>query len=60
MNSDMSWLVAPHVNNQIRYISRYIPIYLGIGCTKPGKDVQKQKKDVGKQERDVLKQEKEF
>ena len=48
MNSDMSRLVAPHVSNQIRYISRYIPIYHRIGCSKTGQDVQKQEKDVRK------------
>ena len=51
----MSRLVAPHVSNQIRYISRYIPIYHRIGCSKTGQDVQKQEKDVRKQEKDVRK-----
>ena len=60
MNSDMSRLVAPHVSNQIRYISRYIPIYHRIGCSKTGQDVQKQEKDVRKQEKDVRKQERTF
>ena len=53
MNSDMSWLVAPHVINLIRfkYVSSYIPIYHRIGCSKTRKNVPKQEMDVRKQER---------
>ena len=42
-----------HASNQElgRYISRYIPIYHRIGCSKTRKDVLKQEKDVPKQER---------
>ena len=51
MNSDISRLVAPHVSNQIRHISRYIPIYHRISYSITRKNVPKQKKDVPKQER---------